>query len=179
MRCSAKSRTPTRRAFAKCCRATCAAARATYRSWKRCTKRARRTPNDRQAGRAHRGPAPAARPRLVCRRPAHRRHAARGNPALEHRAWAHPAPGDRPGARAPYMRRERFAVHRHTAVCLEPRGLLARWDGAHTKLTVSGAAKVPFATRRTLAKNMDLPEECIDMLEPDVGGGFGVRGEFY
>src|SRR5207237_810090 len=24
-----------------------------------------------------------------------------------------------------------------------------------------------------------LPEECIDMLEPDVGGGFGVRGEFY
>jgi carbon-monoxide dehydrogenase large subunit len=62
---------------------------------------------------------------------------------------------------------------------MEPRGLLARWDGAQTKLTVSGAAKVPFSTRRMLAKNMDLPEECIDMLEPDVGGGFGVRGEFY
>ncbi len=30
-----------------------------------------------------------------------------------------------------------------------------------------------------LAKNMDLPEDCIDMLESDVGGGFGVRGEFY
>src|SRR5919204_5466156 len=87
--------------------------------------------------------------------------------------------GNALAARAPYMRRDRFAVHRHTAVCLEPRGLLARWDGAHTKLTVSGAAKVPFATRRMLAKNMDLPEECIDMLEPDVGGGFGVRGEFY
>jgi carbon-monoxide dehydrogenase large subunit len=39
--------------------------------------------------------------------------------------------------------------------------------------------KVPFATRRMLAKNMDLPEDCIEMLEPDVGGGFGVRGEFY
>jgi carbon-monoxide dehydrogenase large subunit len=62
---------------------------------------------------------------------------------------------------------------------MEPRGLLAHWDGAKTRLTVSGAAKVPFATRRTLAKNMDLPEDCIDMLEPDVGGGFGVRGEFY
>src|SRR6185369_7797635 len=49
-------------------------------------------------------------------------------------------------------------------------------DGARAKLTVSGAAKVPFSTRRMLAKNMDLPEECIDMLEPDVGGGFGVRG---
>jgi aerobic carbon-monoxide dehydrogenase large subunit len=87
--------------------------------------------------------------------------------------------GDALAANAPYRRKEKFAVHRHTAVCLEPRGLLARWDGAHTKLTVSGAAKVPFSTRRMLAKNMDLPEECIDMLEPDVGGGFGVRGEFY
>ena len=87
--------------------------------------------------------------------------------------------GDALSASAPYVRRERFSVQRHTAVCMEPRGLLAQWDGAKTKLTVSGAAKVPFATRRTLAKNMDLPEDCIDMLEPDVGGGFGVRGEFY
>jgi carbon-monoxide dehydrogenase large subunit len=89
------------------------------------------------------------------------------------------AKGDARAARAPYVRRERFAVQRHTAVCMEPRGLLARWDGARAKLTVSGAAKVPYSTRRMLAKNMDLPEECIDMLEPDVGGGFGVRGEFY
>ena len=87
--------------------------------------------------------------------------------------------GDALSASAPYRRKESFAVQRHTAVCLEPRGLLATWDGARTKLTVSGAAKVPFSTRRMLAKNMDLPEECIDMLEPDVGGGFGVRGEFY
>jgi carbon-monoxide dehydrogenase large subunit len=87
--------------------------------------------------------------------------------------------GDAGSVKAPYTRRERFSVQRHTAVCMEPRGLLAHWDGARAKLTVSGAAKVPFATRRMLAKNMDLPEDCIDMLEPDVGGGFGVRGEFY
>ncbi len=87
--------------------------------------------------------------------------------------------GDALAVKAPYVRKERFAVQRHTAVCLEPRGLLAVWDGAKTRLTVSGAAKVPFATRRMLAKNMDLPEDCIDMIEPDVGGGFGVRGEFY
>lgn len=87
--------------------------------------------------------------------------------------------GDALAASAPYRRKEKFAVQRHTAVCLEPRGLLATWDGARTRLTVSGAAKVPFSTRRMLARNMDLPEECIDMLEPDVGGGFGVRGEFY
>jgi carbon-monoxide dehydrogenase large subunit len=82
-------------------------------------------------------------------------------------------------ATAPYTRRERFSVQRHTAVCMEPRGVLAVWDGAKTKLTVMGAAKVPFQSRRTIAKNMDLPEDCIDMIEGDVGGGFGVRGEFY
>jgi carbon-monoxide dehydrogenase large subunit len=87
--------------------------------------------------------------------------------------------GDALAAKAPYVRRERLSANRHTAVCLEPRGLLASWDGAQTKLTVEGAAKVPFQSRRTIAKNMDLPEECIEMIEGDVGGGFGVRGEFH
>ncbi|MGH7090158.1 MAG: xanthine dehydrogenase family protein molybdopterin-binding subunit, partial [Stellaceae bacterium] len=32
--------------------------------------------------------------------------------------------------RAPYARRERFAVQRHAAVPMEPRGLLAEWDNA-------------------------------------------------
>jgi carbon-monoxide dehydrogenase large subunit len=87
--------------------------------------------------------------------------------------------GDALAAKAPYVRRERFSTNRHSAVCLEPRGLLATWDGAKTKLTVEGVAKVPFQSRRTIAKNMDLPEDCIDMIEGDVGGGFGVRGEFH
>jgi aerobic carbon-monoxide dehydrogenase large subunit len=87
--------------------------------------------------------------------------------------------GDAHAGRAPYVRRERFSTNRHSAVCLEPRGLLATWDGAKTKLTVEGAAKVPFQSRRVIAKNMDLPEDCIDMIEGDVGGGFGVRGEFH
>lgn len=91
------------------------------------------------------------------------------------------AKGDAVGAfaRAPYVRKESFRVQRHSAVCMEPRGLLAVWDGAATKMTVSGAAKVPFATRKILARHMDLPEECVDLVENDVGGGFGVRGEFY
>jgi carbon-monoxide dehydrogenase large subunit len=87
--------------------------------------------------------------------------------------------GDALSAKAPYVRRERLSTNRHSAVCLEPRGLLATWDGAKTKLTVEGAAKVPFQSRRTIAKNMDLPEDCIDMIEGDTGGGFGVRGEFH
>ena len=84
-----------------------------------------------------------------------------------------------PGAQGPYVRRERFSTQRHSAVTLEARGLVARWDGPAQKMTVYGAAKVPFFTRKTLAAAMDLPLESVDMIELDVGGGFGVRGEFY
>jgi carbon-monoxide dehydrogenase large subunit len=80
---------------------------------------------------------------------------------------------------APYVRRERFAVQRFTAVPMEPRGLLAEWDAARGHLTVHGAAKVAFHNRRILAAQLDLVEDAITLIENDVGGGFGVRGEFY
>jgi aerobic carbon-monoxide dehydrogenase large subunit len=80
---------------------------------------------------------------------------------------------------APYTRRERFSVQRFTAVTVEPRGLLAEWDDARGHLTVSGMTKVVFHNRRILAKQLGLAEEAITMIEADVGGGFGVRGEFY
>jgi carbon-monoxide dehydrogenase large subunit len=80
---------------------------------------------------------------------------------------------------APYRRRETFRVGRHYGLTMEPRGVMAEWDAARGRLTVSGAAKVPFFNRRILAKQIDLPEDAIDMIENDVGGGFGARGEFY
>lgn len=79
----------------------------------------------------------------------------------------------------PYVRKEKFSTQRHSAVTLEARGLVAQWDGPRQRMTVFGAAKVPFFTRKTLAAAMDLPLESVDMIEVDVGGGFGVRGEFY
>jgi aerobic carbon-monoxide dehydrogenase large subunit len=80
---------------------------------------------------------------------------------------------------APYARREHFSVQRHAAVPMEPRGLLAEWDAAAQRMTVSGICKVPFTNRRALAQMMDLPEQSVRMVEYDVGGGFGARGEFY
>ena len=44
---------------------------------------------------------------------------------------------------------------------------------------MSGVCKVPFTNRRALAQMMSLPETSVRMLEYDVGGGFGARGEFY
>lgn len=86
---------------------------------------------------------------------------------------------DRAFKEASYIRGENFTVQRHGAVPMEPRGLFAEWDVQHQRMTVGGAAKVPFTNRRTLAKMMDLPEASVRMVEYDVGGGFGARGEFY
>jgi carbon-monoxide dehydrogenase large subunit len=80
---------------------------------------------------------------------------------------------------AAYVRRETFRIGRHYALTIEPRGVMADWDAATGRLTVSGAAKVPFFNRRILARQMGLPEDAIAMVETDVGGGFGARGEFY
>jgi aerobic carbon-monoxide dehydrogenase large subunit len=80
---------------------------------------------------------------------------------------------------APYTRKERFSTHRHTAMPMETRGLLAEWDAAGKRLTLLGATKVPFLNRAILAKLYEMPEADIDHDEGDTGGSFGVRGEFY
>src|SRR5258708_7207166 len=82
-------------------------------------------------------------------------------------------------ASADYVRTERFSTQRHTALPMETRGLLAEWDASAGRLVVSGASKVPFFNRRVLAKMLNLPQEAIDLIEGDVGGGFGVGAELY
>ena len=80
---------------------------------------------------------------------------------------------------ADYVRRERFKIQRHAAMFMEPRGFVAEWSAAAGRLTVWGAAKTAWHNRRTLAAAMGLDEHAIDLIEVDVGGGFGSRGEFY
>jgi carbon-monoxide dehydrogenase large subunit len=82
-------------------------------------------------------------------------------------------------AAAPVRVRESFAVQRHTGVPLETRGLVAAWDGGTRVLTIWGVAKVPHFNRRVLADLLGHPEHLIRFVELEVGGGFGVRGEFY
>lgn len=86
---------------------------------------------------------------------------------------------DRAFSGASYRRCEQFRIQRHAAVPIEPRGLLATWDREGQILTVFGGAKVPFSNRRFLARMLDLSESAVRVLECDVGGGFGARGEFY
>lgn len=80
---------------------------------------------------------------------------------------------------AEYVRKEDFKVHRHTANPLETRGLLASYDSGKSELTVWGPTKVTHFNRALLSTFLNLPDHKIHLVEPDVGGGFGVRGEFY
>lgn len=80
---------------------------------------------------------------------------------------------------ADYVRRETFAIQRHAAMFMEPRGFVAEWSARDGRLTVWGAAKTAWHNRRVLAAALDLPVEAVDLIEVDVGGGFGSRGEFY
>jgi len=79
--------------------------------------------------------------------------------------------------KAEYTRRESFRCHRLTGLPLETRGQIAEWNGG--RLTVFGATKVLFFNRRVLAPMLGVAEDAVDMIEVDVGGGFGVKGEFY
>lgn len=81
-------------------------------------------------------------------------------------------------AQAHLVVEERISCQRHASVPLEPRGLIAQHD-ERTGLTVWGAAKIVHVNRRILARLLGWPEERVRLIELDVGGGFGGRGEFY
>lgn len=75
--------------------------------------------------------------------------------------------------------RDQLMVDRQSATPLETRGLLAAFDTASGRLTVWGPTKVKHFNRTILAGFLERPESGIRFIEPDVGGGFGARGEFY
>lgn len=82
-------------------------------------------------------------------------------------------------AQAAVVVREELYVQRHTGVPLETRGIVAAWDPELRRLTIWGAAKVKHFNRAALAEMLGLEEDRINLLESEVGGGFGVRGELY
>ncbi len=80
---------------------------------------------------------------------------------------------------AEYVRKEEFRTNRHTANPLETRGLVANYDTEDGHMRVWGPTKVSHTNRAILARHLEIDAERIHFIEPDVGGGFGVRGEFY
>ena len=90
-------------------------------------------------------------------------------------------------ARAHRVVRLSFRTGRHSAVPMETRGLVAvpdpgagrDRDRGRGRLTIWGPTKVTHFNRGVLAAMLGWPEHRVRLVEPDVGGGFGARGEFY
>ena len=76
-------------------------------------------------------------------------------------------------AAAPVVVRETCTHGRLTAAPLEPRGLVADWDGE--TLTVWASTQTPRIMRGALAAALELSEACVRVIAPDVGGGFGLK----
>jgi carbon-monoxide dehydrogenase large subunit len=72
---------------------------------------------------------------------------------------------------------ERFAMQRQAGVPMETRGAVAVPEGEH--LTLWSATQNAHPLRRALARVSGLPPERIDVIAPDVGGGFGTKGVLY
>jgi len=72
-----------------------------------------------------------------------------------------------------------FDLGRHTAVPMEPRSLVVDIDPTARSIEIFGATKVPVFNQSTLAGMLGWDPAAIRMHAVDVGGGFGVRGEFY
>ncbi|MGB6747931.1 MAG: xanthine dehydrogenase family protein, partial [Xanthobacteraceae bacterium] len=80
---------------------------------------------------------------------------------------------------APHVVEVELAVGRHSGVPLETRGAIGRYDASRGILELHGAAKVPHRIQELLSRMLGLPPSGIHVHESHVGGGFGVRGDFF
>jgi carbon-monoxide dehydrogenase large subunit len=62
---------------------------------------------------------------------------------------------------------------------LEPRAAVAEWSEAEGVLTMWLSTQTPHRARTDLANMLDLPEEKIRVIAPDVGGAFGGKASIY
>src|SRR5438105_3013412 len=78
-------------------------------------------------------------------------------------------------AGAPHRKHLRFRYERGAASPMEGRAVWARWSTDERKLTVYDSTQSPTSIRGGLAVLFGLPESSVEVIAPDVGGGFGPK----
>ena len=78
-------------------------------------------------------------------------------------------------AAAPHRKRLRLRFERGAACPMEGRAVWARWTEADRRLTVYDSTQSPTSIRGGLAVLFGLPESNVEVIAPDVGGGFGPK----
>jgi CO/xanthine dehydrogenase Mo-binding subunit len=85
--------------------------------------------------------------------------------------------GDPDGAfaRATHVFRETLAIERSCGSPSEARGVVAQYDARAGALTVWDSTQAPLPIKNGLARMLGIPEFKVDVIAPDVGGGFGTK----
>jgi carbon-monoxide dehydrogenase large subunit len=78
-------------------------------------------------------------------------------------------------ARAPHLLELDLHVERSASTPLEGRGVLARWDTESHRLRMWSSTQTSTGVRAAVAAKLGLALMDVDVITPDVGGGFGVK----
>jgi aerobic carbon-monoxide dehydrogenase large subunit len=81
-------------------------------------------------------------------------------------------------ARADRVIEGTFEFARHTAVRLEPRCVLADYEEATGKLTITTSSQCPHRIQRVFAATLGVPDHKVQIIAPDVGS-FGLKIHTY
>ncbi|HET7849442.1 MAG TPA: xanthine dehydrogenase family protein molybdopterin-binding subunit, partial [Pseudolabrys sp.] len=91
------------------------------------------------------------------------------------------AGGDIKAAQANAARivRRTYRNQRQAGVPMETRGVIAALDPTGRILTIWSSTQIPHLLRTYIAEEMAWPENMINVIAPEVGGGFGVKGHVF
>ncbi len=68
-----------------------------------------------------------------------------------------------------------LSIERSASMPMEGKGVVARWDGDDESLTVWTSTQTSTSVRQAIAAKLGLPVDRVEVITPDVGGGFGVK----
>ncbi|HEU5108215.1 MAG TPA: aerobic carbon-monoxide dehydrogenase large subunit [Micromonosporaceae bacterium] len=85
--------------------------------------------------------------------------------------------GDAPAAiaAAPHQLTLDLDIERSASMPMEGKGVYAQWDAADRTLRVHSSTQTSTSVRFALAAKLDVPVDRVEVVAPDVGGGFGVK----
>jgi aerobic carbon-monoxide dehydrogenase large subunit len=78
-------------------------------------------------------------------------------------------------AAAPRVLELGLAMERSLSSPLEGRGVHARWDADDQRLRIRTSTQTSTGVRAAVANIFGLPDVAVDVITPDVGGGFGTK----
>jgi CO/xanthine dehydrogenase Mo-binding subunit len=78
-------------------------------------------------------------------------------------------------AAAPHVLEFDLAMERSLSSPLEGRGVHARWDADDQRLRIRTSTQTSTGVRAAVANIFGLPDVAVEVITPDVGGGFGTK----